>query len=115
MQARGLIYDFLMARDLDRALMVTNMLPPSTDCATVDDGRRSIWLPHTPGPAGAVLPIRSSLQRRTASGRCPTGAGHFSILPTYRQIDDDVGAIVRRRWRGAVGVVSIIDAVRSEE
>src|SRR3546814_18223194 len=38
LQAHGLIADFLKAQDFDRAIEVTNLLHPSSDCAMVDDG-----------------------------------------------------------------------------
>ncbi len=74
-QAQGLIADFLAARDFERAVEVTNLLPPSTDCVMVDDGFTGI--------VELVLPTQNSktvaayVSRLQASGSlarlCPNG------------------------------------------
>ena len=51
-----MIAHFLRARDLDRALTMTNLLYPSDDCTAVDDGLTGVleW----------VLPSQDSLRDR---------------------------------------------------
>src|SRR3546814_20930118 len=57
LQAHWLIADFLKAQDFDRAIEVTNLLHPSSDCAMVDDGLTGVmqWvLPTIDGAAVAA-------------------------------------------------------------
>src|SRR3546814_1331957 len=57
LQAHGLIADFLKAQDFDRAIEVTNLLHPSSDCAMVDDGLTGVmqWvLPTIDGEIGSA-------------------------------------------------------------
>ncbi|WP_192930003.1 hypothetical protein [Sphingomonas sp. NIC1] len=94
MQARGLIYDFLMARDPDRALMVTNMLPPSTDCATVDDGLSGVleWLPELDSTVLAAYLAR--LQTTGAMARlCPNGLGAENAAAVWLKAGNDAKAL----------------------
>src|SRR3546814_1010775 len=57
LQAHGLIADSLKAQDFDRAIEVTNLLHPSSDCEMVDDGLTGVmqWvLPTIDGAAVAA-------------------------------------------------------------
>lgn len=74
-QAQGLIADFLHARDLDRALTVTNLLSPSDDCAAVDDGLTGVLEWVLPSQDSTV--VAAYMTRLTTSGilarLCPKG------------------------------------------
>lgn len=94
-QAQGLIADFLRARDFDRAIRVTNLLPPSADCAMVDDGLT--------GVTEFVLPMQDSgvvatyLARLQASGSlmrlCPKGLGDEIAADVWLKAGDDAKAL----------------------
>ncbi len=66
-QAQGLIADFLHARDLDRALTVTNLLSPSDDCAAVDHGLTGVLEWVLPSQDSTV--VAAYMTRLTTSAR----------------------------------------------
>ena len=94
-QAQGLIAEFFKARDFDRAMLVTNLLPPSADCTMVDD--------RLTGIAGWVLPTQNStvvatyMARLEASGSlarlCPNGLGEEIAADVWLQAGDDAKAL----------------------
>src|SRR3546814_1104194 len=73
LQAHGLIADFLKAQDFDRAIEVTNLLHPSSDCAMVDDGLTGVmqWVLPTIDGAAVAAYMAHLLTSGTWDRLCP--------------------------------------------
>ncbi len=94
-QARGLIADFLTARDVERALAVTNLLSPSADCVMGDEGLTDIM--------DMVLPMQDSdivasyIARLQSSGSvmrlCPKGVDDEIAANVWLKAGDDAKAL----------------------
>lgn len=107
-QAQGLIAEFFKARDFDRAMLVTNLLPPSADCTMVDDGLT--------GVAGWVLPTQEStvvatyMARLESSGSlarlCPNGLGEEIAAEVWLQAGDDAKALAAATKTGSLLVLA---------
>ena len=94
-QAQGLIADFLRARDFDRAMTVTNLLPPSADCTMVDDGLTGVtgWVLPTQDSA-AVAAYMARLQASGSLARlCPKGLGDEIAADVWLQAGEDGKAL----------------------
>lgn len=94
-QAQGLISDFLHARDFDRAIKVTNLLPSSADCAMVDDGLTGVTefvLPMQ--DSGVVATYMARLQASGSLARlCPKGLGDEIAADVWLKAGEDAKAV----------------------
>ncbi|GAA3720319.1 hypothetical protein GCM10022268_30750 [Sphingomonas cynarae] len=94
-QAQGLIADFLKARDLDRAMTVTNLLTPSSECTMVDDGLTGVteWVLPTQDST-AVAAYITRLQASGSLARlCPKGLGDEIAADVWLHAGEDGKAI----------------------
>lgn len=94
-QAQGLIADFLHARDLDRALAVTNLLSSSDDCAAVDDGLTGVLQWVLPTQDSTI--VAAYMTRLTMSGAlahlCPKGLGSELAAEAWLSAGNDDKAL----------------------
>lgn len=94
-KARGLIQDFLQAKDIDRALTVTNLLPPSNDCMSYDDGLTGVMLWVLPLMGEAE--VAAYMERLQTSGSwkrlCPNGVGDEIATEVWLKAGNEAKAL----------------------
>jgi len=75
-QAYGLIGHFLRERDIERAVTVTGLLPPSSDCTRYDEGLTGLFSAGLPHNAPVIADYLDHLRAGGIWDRlCPNGVG----------------------------------------